>query len=212
MPKQRKAKKKTAKRRPRAPSAGTPNTVPAEQQPPPAPQAKPLEVTPYPRAGKKITDFENTLRDQKLIAAEPEPEKRRPGRPRKPQADEPPPSLSEDVIRNAIAAPFDVWAVSQKVPALELTSAESKSISAPVKQLLDYYLPEMPAITIAWVSLAVSSYAIMTTRLTALKQIRDEKKSNLPPETAPPGRTTQSPPQQAASNFPKTNDMKIQHE
>ncbi len=140
-------------------------------------RTEPPKVVPYPEAGKKVTDFEQKLDEQ--LHDEPISAKRGRGRPRKDTIPEPEFAMSEDIIRQTMEMPFDLWAVSQKLDELKLVDKEAAALAAPVKQLLDYYLPNFPTIGIAWLSLAVTSYSIMVTRLNLLAKIRKEKEQTL---------------------------------
>ncbi len=132
-------------------------------------------VVPHPTAGKKITDFENKLDEQLGEAAQTEPEKRGRGRPRKDSMLAPEFVMSEDIIRQTLKIPFDLWAASQKLNALKLLDPEAAALAAPVKQLLDYYLPNMPTVAFAWFSLSITVYTIMLERMTLVARIRKEK-------------------------------------
>lgn len=132
-------------------------------------------VTPYPQAGRKVTEFEAKL-DQQLGIDNQE-QKRGRGRPRK----EPEPAPAEidiTVIGQTIQIPFDLWAVSQGLNGLKITDEESILIAKPAKQLIDHYLPQVPEIAWAWISLSAVSYSIMRSRLAL---IADVKKSKSPP-------------------------------
>lgn len=154
---------------------------------------KPPKVIPHPTAGKKILVFENELQSQLKQADEsdqdrPLPEKRGRGRPRKiPAGPEvtSAPELPQDIIKNAIKVPFDLWAIQQSITELRLGDNEAAALAEPVKQLLDYYSPQLPAVSIAWFSLAVVSYSILAVRL----RIIDKQKKNQvsPPAKGPAG-------------------------
>ncbi len=161
----KKAKKKTIKKQKKKTTldpfgGGTINRV------------EPPKVTPYPAAGKKITDFENKLDEQ--IADEKPTGKSKRGRPRKETISEPEFAMTEDIIRQTIKMPFDLWAVSQKLDELKLEDKEAAAIAIPIKHLLDYYLPKVPIIAIAWISLAVASYSIMASRLFLIAELKKE--------------------------------------
>jgi len=137
-------------------------------------KSEPAKTTPYPAAGKKIVDFEQKL-DEQI-----DPKKPVRGRPRKTPAQAPPEpefQMTVDMVGQGIKMPFDLWAATNKLPALKLTDPESKMLSAPVKQLLDYYFPGAPVIAIAWISLAVTSYSIMAIRLKLIADVKKKKSS-----------------------------------
>jgi hypothetical protein len=150
---------------------------------------KPLKVTPYPTAGKKVKDFEDRL-DEQLAGGEP---KTRPGDKKEPD------HIASDIInidlRNLIKMPFELWAISQDVKELALTDREAAQIAEPVKHLLDYYLPQIPAIAYAWIALTVNGFWIMRTRLLLIAEIKERKKESdgkrggagPAPEPVPPG-------------------------
>lgn len=139
----------------------------------PAPKQKPetVKITPPPTAGRKIVDFEQKLDEQ--LTTPPEPEKRGRGRPRKPIEPEPEISaIDNQIIIDAICIPFDLWARSQRLKGLKLSDEEAQALSGPVKTLLDYYLPEVPAIVYAWGAVAVTAYAITSPRIYMVQEER----------------------------------------
>ena len=157
----------TAKSRKAAPVVG--KTVPAQTA-----TAKSFPtITPMPTAGRKVTEFEERL-DQQLGAGT---ESRGRGRPRK--GPEPAPAeIDIKIIGQTIQIPFDLWAVSQGVEGLKLADQESILIAKPCKQLIDYYLPQVPEIAWAWISLSAVSYSIMKSRLALIAAIKKSKVSS----------------------------------
>jgi len=132
-------------------------------------------VTPYPTAGPKVSDFEQKL-DEHL---EPEDKPKR-GRPpgvkhtsHKPE----PAQVPNEIIKQAVQVPFDLWAISQKLKGLELDDKEAAMLAEPVKTLLDYYLPQLPTIVFAWASLTIMTYAVMKPRLEMIAEIKKQKKA-----------------------------------
>lgn len=186
------AKKKTKKKAVKK-KAG--KTKKAEErtivQTPPKP-----EVTTYPRAGAKVQEFEDVLDRQLAGDVTPKP-KRGPGRPPKEKLPEPEqPELTIDVVAGVVKIPFELWAISQSVESLKLSDDEVKKIAEPAKQLLEYYLPKIPVIAYAWVSLSVSTFWVMRTRLLLIQEIRKQRQKQQPPrpaEPAQPGVTTKFP-------------------
>lgn len=180
----KKVKKKVKKAQPKKPAKPTPE--------------KP-KVTPYPSAGAKVQEFEDIL-DQHLsgeyvnVLKQP---KRRPGRPPKEKPQEPEqPELTIDVVAGVIKIPFELWSISQSVKSLALTDEEAKHIAEPAKQLLEYYLPRIPVIAYAWVSLSVSTFWVMQTRLRTIKELREHRKriqQSKPTEQAQSGVETKFP-------------------
>lgn len=159
-------KKKTAKKKPQR--------TPPRPKPPTATMPETVKITPAPTAGKKIVDFEQKLDEQ--IAGPPEPEKRGRGRPRKEAEPEPEIStIDNKIIKDAICIPFDLWARSQKLNGLKLSDEEAQALSEPAKTLLDYYLPEVPAIAYAWGSLAITAYALTSPRLFMIEDERTKR-------------------------------------
>jgi len=148
-------------------------------------------VVPYPKAGRRVKEFEEKLQDEiKQAESQPEPgPKRGPGRPRKEPPPAPPPALEKDIIANAVKVPFDLWSVSQDIPQLKLADSEVDALAEPVKQLLDHYAPQLPVVTVAWFSLAVTAYSIMSIRL---RMIAAKKKQNKDSRTEPPSAKDQS--------------------
>jgi len=134
--------------------------------------AEPAKVTAYPSAGKKITEFEEKL-DQQLAGDEP---KRGPGRPRKEIEPEPEFAMAENLIAEAIKTPFELWALSQKLDELKLKDKEAAALAMPVKQILDYYLPNVPMIVLAWASLALTTKSIMAPRLVLIAEIKKQRR------------------------------------
>ncbi len=139
-----------------------------------------VKVTPYPHAGKKIDDFEDKLDEQ---LGEKTQAKR--GRLRKePMPAQPAFGMDEKIISDGFKLPFQLWSTSQKLPGLALTDTEALAISKPVKQLLDHYIPNFPEIGIAWLSLSISCYSIMSCRLAMIAEIKKEKNFHHPPQKA----------------------------
>lgn len=131
-------------------------------------------VVPMPTAGRKVTEFEEKL-DDSLAGGNGE--KRKRGRPKK--AEQPPvPELDIAVIGQAIQIPFDIWAVSQDVPDLKISIAESVMIAKPLKQILDHYMPNVPDITWAWISLSAVSYTIVKSRLALIAEIKKARETS----------------------------------
>ena len=156
------------------------------------------EVTPYPTAGPKVQEFEDLI-DAHLADDTGPPKPKRPvGRPpgKKPQEPEQP-ELTSDIVAGVIKIPFQLWSISQSVKTLELTDEEAKQIAEPAKQLLEYYLPKIPVIAYAWVSLSVSTFWVMQTRLRTIKELKEHRKriqkETRPAEPAQPGVTTTFP-------------------
>ena len=144
-------------------------TVPAQTQ---TAKSSPI-ITPYPTAGRKVTEFEEKL-DRQLAGDNHE--KRSRGRPHK-EAGPGPAEIDIDVIGQALQIPFDLWSISQGVPELKITTDESVMMAKPVKQLLDHYLPSIPEIAWAWISLGAVSYSIMKSRLVLIAEIKKNKLS-----------------------------------
>jgi len=166
----KKTKKSTNTAKPRKTVQAAGKTVPAQTA---TAKSSPI-ITPYPTAGRKITEFEDQL-DQQLASGDEE--KRRRGRPRKEQ--EPAPAeIDIKIIGQTIQIPFDLWAVSQGVEGLKLADQESILIAKPCKQLIDYYLPQVPEIAWAWISLSAVSYSIMKSRLALIAAIKKSKVSS----------------------------------
>lgn len=139
----------------------------------PTVQTSDVKVTPYPTAGAKVTDFEQKL-DEQLAGGETQ---RGPGRPRK-QVPEPgpqPEALPVSLIANIIKTPFELWSISQSVKELALDDRESIELAESVKVLLDYYLPKIPPIAYAWISLSVTGFWIMRTRLVLIAELKKQK-------------------------------------
>lgn len=134
----------------------------------------PPKVTPYPAAGPKVTDFERKL-DEQIAAGD----KSKRGRPPK-QPEPAPTQVPNEIIKQAVQVPFDLWAISQELKGLKLEDKEAAMLAEPVKTLLDYYAPQMPVIAIAWASLTISVYAVMKPRLEMIAEIKKQKTSPSP--------------------------------
>lgn len=130
------------------------------------------KITPMPTAGRKVTDFESEL-DRQLAGESPEAPKRGRGRPRK-EAPEPEPELDLAIVTPIVKMPFDLWALKNDLDKLKLDDKEARLIAEPLKQLLDYYLPKIPTIAYAWISLSVMSYTVLKSRLELVQKIKKE--------------------------------------
>lgn len=159
--KKAKKKKSAKKKQPSIPSAAAQSTDGSKSQQP--------KVTPYPAAGPKVKVFEEKLDEQMG-------DKPRRGRPPKPPEPEPV-KVPSEIVRQAVQVPFDMWAISQNLKGLKLAEKEAAMLAEPAIILLDYYLPQMPVIVIAWASLVISVYAVMKPRLEMIAEIKKEKAS-----------------------------------
>jgi len=136
-----------------------------------SPEPKP-EITPHPTAGPKVQEFEDLL-DRQLAGEKP---KRPVGRPPKEKTDEPEqPELTIEIVAGVIKIPFELWSISQSVKSLALSDEEAKRIAEPARQLLEYYLPQIPVIAYAWVGMSVSIFWIMQTRLRTIQEIKKQR-------------------------------------
>lgn len=180
-------------------------------QPAPAPAPK---IVPHPTAGPKVAEFETKL-DEQIAAGESE-QRRGPGRPRKQPPAEPatPPSAPLEIVAGAVKMPFELWAISQGVPGLALSDKESRQLAEPVKALLDYYLPQIPAIAYAWSAFGVSIFWVIRTRLLLIAEIKKQKTFS-PPKTDLGGKSqgSRSPRTEArtpprSANFPSAEEIK----
>jgi hypothetical protein len=174
------AKKKTKKKTKKKPVAvkktdSIKETVPAVGQAAAGLKKTQPTLTPMPTAGRKVQEFEDRL--DKQLAGSGGAEKRGRGRPRK-EAGPQPVEIDITVIGQAIQIPFDLWSVSQDVPDLKISIEESVMIAKPLKQLLDHYMPNVPEIAWAWISLSAVSYSIVKSRLVLIAEIKKAKKSN----------------------------------
>lgn len=133
-------------------------------------------VTPYPTAGRKVTDFEERL-DAQLAGGIKKPARGSGGKfaSKEPAAG---PEIDVTVIGQVVQIPFDLWSVSQGVPDLKISTEESVMLAKPVKQLLDHYVPQVPEIAWAWISLSAVSYSIMKSRLVLIAEIRKNNPSS----------------------------------
>ena len=156
------AKKKTKKKTP----------IKATKKPPP-------QVTPYPQAGKKVTNFEDEL-DKQIAGDIPQEQKRGPGRPPKqppPEQPETPqgPQLQEKVIDRMLRIPFSAWAEFAALEDLRLTDREAADLAAATKELLDFYIPNLPIHLVLWSNFAVAAIVTLQPRFTKIKELKKQK-------------------------------------
>lgn len=144
------------------------------------------EITPIPTAGPKVLEFEDNL-DRQLAGDKPVEKKRGPGRPPNPQEEPEPesPELTIDVVAGVVKIPFELWSISQDVEFLKLDDKEAQRIAEPAKQLIEHYLPQIPVIVYAWVSLSVSTFWVMRSRLLLIQELRKQKEDKQPARPAP---------------------------
>ena len=135
----------------------------------------PPVITPYPTAGRKVTEFEERLDAQMARGKKPA---RVPGSKFSSTSPAAGPEIDISVIGQVVQIPFDLWSVSQGVPELKISNDESVMLAKPVKQLLDHYVPQIPEIAWAWISLSAVSYSIMKSRLALIAEIRKNKPSS----------------------------------
>jgi hypothetical protein len=157
------SKKKTTKKK---------QTSKTKKSSPVEPNTQKQNVVPYPTAGARVEEFEKKL-DQSL--AQTEPPKRGPGRPRKEEVEAHSAEAAVELLQNVIKTPFELWAISQDVPGLALSDAESQQWAEPMKQLLDYYLPKIPTIAYAWIAWTTTTFWIFRPRMILLAEIRKQK-------------------------------------
>jgi len=164
----------------------------------------PPDVVPMPTAGRKVTEFEDRL-DASLLDADEQPKRGR-GRPRK-EVEQPAPEIDVKIIGQAIQIPFDLWSFQQDIPDLKISVQESVMIAKPLKQILDHYMPNVPDIAWAWISLSAVSYSIVKSRLVLIAEIKKAKISSEQPagEQEVPDRRGQGRPQSAA--FPSFEEI-----
>jgi len=169
----KKAKKKSAKRKSTTqakekPSHSTGQTKTDNESP---------VVTPYPQAGQKVVEFENAI-DAALAGGQGPESKRGRGRPRKEEVEAAQSQIDIKVVAQAIQIPFDLWSVSQGIDQLKISSDEAVLIAKPAKQLLDYYMPNVPEIAWAWIALSAASYSIVKSRLVIIAEIKKQSTSS----------------------------------
>ncbi|MBA7495391.1 hypothetical protein ES702_05973 [subsurface metagenome] len=76
--------------------------------------------------------------------------------------------------------PFNLWATSQKIEELKLDDKEAFKLALPVTQLVEYYLPKIPAIGYVWVSLVLAIYGITQPRIKKIQKVRIERAEKKP--------------------------------
>jgi len=135
-------------------------------------------VTPYPTAGRKVTEFEDRLDAQLAGGTVGKKPARGPGGKFSSTSPAAGPEIDISVIGQVVQIPFDLWSVSQGVPELKISAEESVMLAKPVKQLLDHYVPQVPEIAWAWISLSAVSYSIMKSRLALIAEIRKNNPSS----------------------------------
>jgi len=91
------------------------------------------------------------------------------------------PEIANPLFIPILKIPFDAWAETIHLEELRLSEQEVNSLALPVTQLVNYYLPKMPAIAYAWCGLILSLYAIMQPRLKQIKELKKAKKDEQPP-------------------------------
>lgn len=131
------------------------------------------KVTPYPTAGQKVKEFEDKLDEQLAGGAA-----KKPAEQKSQAGPELPPELDIEIVAGVIKLPFELWAISQNIKLLSLSDKEAQRLAKPVKQLLDYYMPQIPVIAYAWVSLAIDGFWIMRTRLLLIAEYKKSSPSN----------------------------------
>jgi hypothetical protein len=202
-------KKKTAKKK---------QTSKKRKFSPAKPDAEKQDVVPYPTAGARVEEFEKKL-DQGL--ARTEPPKRGPGRPRKEDVEAHDAEVAVELLQNVIKTPFELWAISQDVPGLALSDAESQQWAEPMKQLLDYYLPKIPTIAYAWIAWTTTTFWIFRPRMILLAEIRkqkqkeagsvtDQRQSAESKNATGAGTPRPAPPTIDSSQFPTAEQVKPQ--
>lgn len=176
-----------------------------------------LRVTPHPTSSR-VVDFEDKL-DEQITGGPPETPKRPRGRPpgpaQAPGSEEPGAvPIERKVIADFVKMPFDVWATSQRMKGLLLTDQEVQSLIDPVMILLDYYVPEVPAIAYAWAGFAITAYSVTAPRLRMIEQVREERKiknealrqanQNRPDQQRGPAAT---PTSSSSGQFPRPDEI-----
>lgn len=161
-----------------------------------------------------MSDFKSKLQTARPALASPA--KKKPGRPKKTA---PPASAAGNqaasattagesqapqstvdvspVIAQLLKAPFSAWAISQQIDGLEISDAEANALAAPIKTLADHYLPQIPEIGWAWVSLGIQFSSVIMARVKLVQEKRKdrEKKTDHGPVSVPtpPNAENQSP-------------------
>jgi len=165
-------------------------------------------VVPYPTAGPKILDFEAKLDEQLNAADQPAGRGRGPGRPRKTPAAPEPPGVAPEIIEGVVKMPFEFWAISQGVKQLAISDDEAKRLAEPMVQLIEHYLPQIPTIAYAWVSLAVSAFWVTRPRLMMIAAIKKKQAGLSSPSSEAGGPAARSAPSGPAGGFPTPDEIK----
>jgi len=197
--KRKKAKKKSVKKA----IETKPSLVTPSQTFSPLISSQP-KVVPCPTAGSKVQDFEDKLDAQLAGDTGPPVPKRGPGRPPKEKIPEPdqPDELTIDVVAGVVKIPFELWAISQGIEKLALDDKKALQIAEPAKQLLEFYLPKIPVIAYAWVSVSISAFWVLQERLTLIQSIRKQRGDQEPPAPAEPSEPG------VITKFPMADDLK----
>lgn len=164
-----------------------------------------VKVTPYPAAGRKVTEFEEIL-DRQLAGGTAEPGETM----KEPAAQDR--KFDEKVIAQACQIPFDLWAISQNIEQLKLSDQEARMMGRPAKELLDHYLPQIPVIAWAWISFGLVGYGVMKPRLLIIQELKKKRSSSQPAaETRDPLQPQGGPPPPAPiSTFPTIDQIKAE--
>lgn len=134
------------------------------------------KVDTYPQAGRKVKEFEEML-DQQLGDEAP-------GYQAPPGKEPQPETIKFDyaVIAQVCQIPFNLWSVSQGIDQLKLTDKEAKSMAMPIMNLLDYYLPQIPVIAWAWITVGVVAYSALESRLLLIQEIKKSRSIPVEPD------------------------------
>ena len=73
---------------------------------------------------------------------------------------------------------FTFWAKGIEDNRIELTDKEANNLALPITQLMEYYLPNLPAIWFAWGNLGIQVTTIITMRLNIIKELKEKKNAN----------------------------------
>lgn len=181
MAKKKAAKKKTIKKstKPRKPKDDKPPIEKVD-----------VEVTPYPRAGDN-KDFEDIL-DRVGLERESSSESKpaTPAMPAKPAG----PASGDEILSVAdvaewVAWPFLLWAQSNELPGLSLSTKEAKSIAEPLTSILNRHETGkvIPPDVVDALRAGARLTPVMAERVAMIKKERDRQAAGASPDNHKPG-------------------------
>ena len=90
------------------------------------------------------------------------------------------PELTIDIVAGVIKIPFEIWAIGEDLEKLALDDDEARRIAEPARQLLEFYLPKIPVIAYAWISMSVGAFWSLRTRLLLIQEMKKQDQKQQP--------------------------------